>query len=120
MAEVTRSESLSGSSARAPQRSERGNPRRRSSILALQRLARDGALPPAVTPETARVLQRAVGNRATARLARQPARRMLQRSGSGKIIAGTFAASVGGDEKVIQVIPWTDRNGRNNNFLYID
>lgn len=43
---------------------------------------------------------------------------MLQRS--GKIIAGTFAASVGGEEKVIQVIPWRDLNGRNNNFLYID
>jgi hypothetical protein len=71
-----------------------------------------------VTPDTARALQRTAGNRAVATLARQPAQRMLQRT--GKIIAGTFAASVSGQEKVIQVLPWTDRDGRNNNFLYID
>lgn len=118
MAEVTRSESSSGSSARVQQASERGNPARVPSNRALQRLARDGALPPGITPDAALALQRAVGNRSIAKLARQPSRRVLARS--GKIIAGTFAASVSGEEKVIQVLPWTDRDGRNNNFLYID
>ena len=118
MAEVTRSESSSASCARAQQTSERGNRARSASTIALQRVARDRALPARVTPDTALALQRAVGNRAVATtVARQP-RRMLQRT--GKIIAGTFAASVGGEEKVIQVIPWRDLNGRNNNFLYID
>ena len=117
MAEVTRSESSSASCARAQQTSERGNRARSASTIALQRVARDRALPARVTPDTALALQRAAGNRAVATVARQP-RRMLQRT--GKIIAGTFAASVGGEEKVIQVIPWRDLNGRNNNFLYID
>jgi aspartokinase len=38
----------------------------------------------------------------------------------GRGRSDTVAANVGGEAKVIQIIPWTDLNGHNNNFLYID
>ena len=73
---------------------------------------------PISTPRAILALQRAAGNQAVASLAGQPTGRVLART--GKVIAGSFAARVGNDEKIIQVLPWTDLNGNNNNFFYID